>query len=103
MAAKPIPVVCPDCGARLEVDPVSGTVLSHGEGRAGGGKPKDLGDALRGAGASGQDAEDRFNAAMDAEKKHRGSLEDKFRSALDKASKDDAEKPPDRPLDDRWR
>ena len=67
------------------------------------GDSMDLGDVVRKIEARGASVADKFDAALDAENKHRAGLEDKFKQAQEKAKQSDDEAAPDNPLDDRWR
>ena len=100
--SKDLKVTCPDCGAQLRVDSSTGKVIHHGN-PAETGDSMDLGDVVRKIEARGASVADKFDAALDAEKKHRAGLEDKFKQAQEKAKQSDDEAAPDNPLDDRWR
>lgn len=101
MAAKDLEIRCPDCGARLRVDPRTGQVVAHARGD----KPRDLDEAARQHAERGSGKDAAFQAAVEAERGRKQELDDLFRKAAEKARQDeeDTDKPPERPFDDRWR
>lgn len=100
MKAIPLEVTCPCCDTLIKVHPLSGKVLAHGEDAL---KPIDLGDVVKRVEGRDEKLKDSFADAMDAERNRKDELEDLFRKAADKAKGSDDEKPPENPLDDRWR
>lgn len=87
----------------MRVDPATGRVLSHAEpGKPSPPEPPDLSDLVRRARSSPSKAADKFAAALDAERRQRAGLEEKFRKAQEKARDNPDEAPPN-PFDDRWR
>ncbi len=98
--AIPLEVTCPCCETLLKIHPHSGKILAHGEEAL---KPIDLGDVVKRVEGRDEKLKDSFAEALDAERNRKKELEDLFRKAADKAKDSDGEKPPENPLDDRWR
>ncbi len=107
MCESAIQVLCPCCGARLQVEPASGQVqvldaLRPEEAGEGGERPRDLGEALRRSQERAVGRRSAFDEALEAERRRKKELEEHFRQARERAS-EDPERPPENPLDDRWR
>lgn len=98
MPVDPLHSECPHCRAKLQVDPISGSVVSFEA-------PPDSLDKARREAESGQPQrrKDAFESALKAESHREKDLDDLFRKAAQKQQgKDDGDKA-DNPLDDRWR
>ena len=94
---KMIEVACPDCGAMLRIDGVTGLVVSHTP------APRkrmfeDLETAAQAMREQGERAESIFRQSLDTEKNKKDLLEKKFADALRKA-KDAPEGKPFREID----
>ncbi len=88
---------CPDCGAELVVDRITGEVLFHKaaeEPLAGG---KDFDALLQGLGESKARAEELFDRETAAYKDRDRLLDEKFREAVERAKDADDEELPPRP------
>ena len=94
---KTIEVACPDCGAMLKIDAVTGLVVSHTPAPR-----KRMFEDLEGAAKAMREQDERkesiFRQSVDAEKNKAGLLEKKFAEALRKA-KDAPEGKPLREFD----
>ena len=77
-------IMCPDCGARIKVDPVTRTVIAHTS------APKkkmfeDFGDAARALREADSRRDSLFRQSVDAEKNKDDVLAKKFAEAVKKA------------------
>jgi len=94
---KTIEVACPDCGAMLKIDAVTGLVVSHTPAPR-----KRMFEDLEGAAKAMREQDERkesiFRQSVDAEKNKADLLEKKFAEALRKA-KDAPEGKPLREFD----
>ncbi len=91
-------VPCPCCGRILVVDSATGEVLDH---RAPGEGVADLDEAARRHAERQAKKRDAFGAAMEAERRRKEELEERFRRAA-KRARDEGESG-ERPDEDRWR
>ena len=79
-------IMCPDCGARIKVDPVTRTVIAHTS------APKkkmfeDFGDAARALREADSRRDSLFRQSVDAEKNKDDVLAKKFAEAVKEAKK----------------
>jgi len=88
---------CPDCGSRLEADPRTGKVISHGKEK----KLEDLADATSRMEKRKEEHQDAFASGLEAEKSRGQELDDLFKKASEQVE-DDHDKP-DNPMEDKWR
>ena len=77
-------VMCPDCGARLKVDPVTRTLIAHTS------APRkktfeDFGDAARALREADERRDSLFRQSVDAQKNSEDVLAKKFAEAVKKA------------------
>ena len=96
--AKPLEVLCPDCGCVLFVDPGTGAVLEHKSKP----KPKTFGsfeDAFGALRKSDEAREDRFRASVESEKQRGERMKQQFEHLLGKVKEEDDGKKPPSPFD----
>ncbi len=99
MDKKKTDVDCPDCGARITVDLVTGTVLHHRSAKKERDPGKDFDALLAGLDESKSRAEDVFDREVSALEDRDRLMEEKFREALKRAEEEPDDEPPLRPWD----
>ena len=97
MGKRQLEFRCPDCGSRLEADPRTGKVISHGKEK----KLEDLTDAASRMEKRKEEHQHAFTSGLDAEKRRGQELDDLFKKASEQVD-DDGDKP-DNPMEDKWR
>jgi|SaaInl4_135m_RNA_FD_contig_21_1735170_length_674_multi_3_in_0_out_0_1 hypothetical protein len=98
MTVDPLHSECPHCRAKLQVDPISGSVVSFDP------PPETMAEAQREAdSAQPQRRKDAFESALNAERNREKNLDDLFRKASQKQQGNEEGDRADNPLDDRWR
>ena len=96
--SRSITVICPHCGATLEIDVEAGIILGHTP-RKEEKKALDFDERLRLMEAEKKRAADRMAEAMRAEKAKERILEDRFKKLLDEAKDAPDEPPPIKDID----
>lgn len=92
-------LTCPECGADIGVDRVTGTVLFHKPASREKGPSKDFDSLLAGLDESKAHAEEVFRREFSALKDQDRLMEEKFREAMRRAEEEPDDEPPLRPWD----
>lgn len=91
-------VVCPCCGAKLEIDAESGVVLEHVAPKRKE-TPADLRQAVRELDREAGEREEKFRQHFEAEKRHSDELDKKFAGLMKKQKGQKPVKPDWRDID----